>query len=101
MKIPSHLIPVLQQALNATLGLDPGVQEILLELDQKVVQIQIRGLDITVFLIVVDGMVEVSGFFDGEVDSTVSGTPFALGRLAHDTHGMFKGDVEIQGSTLR
>jgi len=97
MNIPSPLIPVLQQALDKALELNPDVQPIVSELDQKVIQLHIRGIELSVYLIVIDDKVEVSGYFDSEADATVSGTPFALGRMATSTDGLFKGDVEIYG----
>ena len=97
MNIPPPVVSGIQKAIDLALQLNPQNQDLLTELDQKIIQLHIRGLELDIFLIVVDGQVEVAGQFDGEADTVISGSPFALAGLSKDLQGMFRGDVGISG----
>lgn len=89
----------MEQALNAALALDPKTGERLGRLEDKVVAIEIRGTGLRLFLQPRDGGLRLMGHYDGEVDTTLLGAPFAMLRMGtgRTGEGMFKGGVEIDG----
>jgi len=92
----------LSKAINQCLQFDPDTKARVLELDGKIVEIELRGLNVSFYLLpTVDGL-QVSDLTDSKPDTTLSGTPMALMRagLAKDKQAaLFGGDVEITGDT--
>jgi len=89
----------LEQALNAALALDPKTLERLARLQGRVIAIELKGTGIRLVLEPGAEGLRLMGNFDGEVDTTLRGAPFALLRMgtARTGEGMFSGDVEIDG----
>lgn len=89
----------LEQALNAALALDPKTLERLARLQGRIIAIELKGTGIRLVLEPGTGSVRLMGNFDGEVDTTLRGAPFALLRMGigRTGEGMFSGDVEIDG----
>jgi ubiquinone biosynthesis protein UbiJ len=93
-------LAVLEQALNAALALDPKTGERLARLQGKLIAVELRGTGITLTLQpTVEGKLRLMGDYDGEVDTTLRGAPFALLRMGSGRtgEGLFNGGVEIDG----
>ena len=93
-------LAVLEQVLNAALALDPGTGARLSRLEGKLIAIELRGTGITLTLQpTTEGKLRLMGDYDGEVDTTLRGAPFAMLRMStgRTGEGMFSGDVEIDG----
>ena len=93
-------LAALEQALNTALALDPKTGERLIRLEGKVIAIELRGTGITLTLQpTIEGKLRLMGGYDGEVDTTLRGAPFALLKMStgRTGEGMFSGEVEIDG----
>jgi ubiquinone biosynthesis protein UbiJ len=94
------LVSALDAALNRVLQLDPQAAQRIQALEGKLLALHIRGPNLTLYLLPVDGRLQVHAFAEGHVDTTISATPLGLARLALQTDAsdaMFKGDVKIVG----
>ena len=90
----------LEQALNAALALDPKTGERLARLQGKLIAVELRGTGITLTLQPTsEGKLRLMGDYDGDVDTTLRGAPFALLHMGigRTGEGMFSGEVEIDG----
>ncbi len=89
----------LEQALNAALALDPKTLERLARLQGRVIAIELKGTGIRLLLQPEQHGLRLMGHYDGVVDTTLRGAPFALLRMStgRTGEGMFKGGVEIDG----
>ncbi len=93
-------LAVLEQAVNTALALDPKTTERLRRLEGKVIAIELRGTGITLTLQPTsEGKLRLMGDYDGEIDTTLRGAPFAMLRMStgRTGEGMFSGEVEIEG----
>lgn len=77
--------------------MDPNSEALLAPLSGKVVHCQVTGIETDVYLIFLHDGIEVTGFFDAEVDTVVSGTPLAMMSLVRDNAALFGGDVQMSG----
>ncbi|MCW9047845.1 MAG: SCP2 sterol-binding domain-containing protein [Gammaproteobacteria bacterium] len=102
MDFDQALTASLESALNQYLSLDPLALSRFSSLEGKIVAIEIKGLNKTLCLFPsVDGFMVLSDF-DGEADTTISGTPLALVKmgLAKDPKDvLFSGEIVITGDT--
>lgn len=89
----------LEQALNAALALDPKTLERLGRLQGRVIAIELSGTGIRLLLQPERNALRLMGHYDGVVDTTLRGSPFALLRMSagRTGEGMFRGEVEIDG----
>ncbi len=93
-------LALLEQAVNAALALDPDTGRRLARLQGKTIAMELSGTGITLTLQpTLDGKLRLMGDFDGEIDTTLRGAPFALLRISTGRTGeaMFDGGVEIDG----
>ncbi|MDO6459283.1 SCP2 sterol-binding domain-containing protein [Granulosicoccaceae sp. 1_MG-2023] len=97
MKIPQLLIQAVEQAANALIRLDEDSAAGLKKLAGKVICIHLQGLELSIFLFVHADEIEVLNEFDGEVDTTISGSPGDLMGMRSSKRALFSGDVEISG----
>lgn len=97
--IPVAALLALEQAVNATLALDPQTQQRLSTLNGKVIAIALQGSGVTLFLAPQQEGLRLMGHYDGSVDTTLRGSPFALLRMpmGRAGEGLFTGDVTIDG----
>jgi ubiquinone biosynthesis protein UbiJ len=94
------LVSALDVALNRVLQLDPQAAQRIQALEGKLLALHIRGPNLTLYLLPVDGRLQVHAFAEGHVDTTISASPLGLARLALQTDAsdaMFQGDVKIVG----
>ncbi len=99
-QLASALTMVMESAINRVLQLDPDTVMRLQDLQGKVVAVELRGLNTTLFLIPAADGLNVFADFDGEPDTVLSGTPVGLARmgLVKNTGDVFfEGDVKISG----
>lgn len=90
----------LEDALNRYIGMDPDVAVFLRPLNGKVIAVNIRGLDWGFFLCPYENGMQLLQEFGGTPDTTLSGSPLALGLMALSdtpTRNVFSGDVVIEG----
>ncbi|MFW2372249.1 MAG: ubiquinone biosynthesis accessory factor UbiJ [Gammaproteobacteria bacterium] len=102
MSLPEILLASIETTINRYLALDPEKMAQFASLEGKVIAIDIKGLNESLFLYPgVDGIM-VMGDFDGEADTTLSGTPLALARLGLSEDAapvLFSGEVKIEGDS--
>lgn len=88
--------------MNRYLELDPESSERLKSIKGKVIEIELRGLDLTFYLLPDDHGIQVMGTYEGDADACLSGAPLALmtmGLSGNTQKSLFSGDVEISGDT--
>ncbi len=86
--------------INRVLQLDEDILPRLQSMQGKVIAIEVRGLDVSLYIIPEANKLTVYGRFEGEPDTTLRGTPLALMRMGlakHASDVLFAGDVEISG----
>jgi len=99
-QIPTLVSAALETAINRVLALDPDTVQRLRGLEGKVIAIELKGLDTTLYLIPGEAGLNVFGHFEGEPDTTLRGTPVGMLRLGlaeNAGDSFFAGDVEISG----
>ncbi len=98
--LPTAITASIEMAVNRVLQLDEDTLARLQDLQGKVIAIEVRGLDVSLYLIPGPGKLSVYGRFEGEPDTVLRGTPLALMRMGLVKHAgdvLFAGDVEISG----
>ncbi len=98
----SLVASIVETAINRYLRLDADAAARLAELDDNVIALEIRGLEITLYILPVDNAVQVLADYEGEADAVISGGPMALARLgmSKDKSRQFAdGSIEISGDT--
>jgi ubiquinone biosynthesis protein UbiJ len=92
-------LATLEQAINTTLALDPKTLQRLARLQGKIIAIELRGTGIHLVLQPEAEGLRLMNHYDGEIDTTLRGAPFALLRMSTGPagEGMFSGEVEIDG----
>lgn len=97
MKLPPPIAAALEASLNRYLVLDPDAVSRAGRLRGKVVQLQVVGLDISVFFLFLEDRINLLEDFDGDVDVVISGAPLSLISVARGTRGIHDGDVVLAG----
>lgn len=97
MKLPFIFAHLLHTAINKVLLLDEDVPLALQKMQGKVIQLQITHPELDVFLFVHADEIEVMSGFDGEIDTTITGSAFSLTSMSKSNKGLFTGDVKISG----
>lgn len=95
-------LKLLATAFNNYLALDPEAPEKLKAFDNKVVCIDIRGLNRKLYLLISNDRVDVRRDHEAEPDATIIGSPAALFKLGLHRDAaplFFAGEVEIRGDT--
>lgn len=102
MSLPQIFIASLENAINQYLSMDPEGLSRFADMEGRVIAIDITGINQSLYLFPgADGIMVLSEF-DGEPDTSISGTPMALARLGmtDDAAGvLFSGEVKITGDT--
>ena len=100
MKVPQILIATIENAFNRLISLDPEAVQQLAAMEGRIICLQLEGLNIRLYFFPDAEDVMILDDFDGDADTTISGTPIALAKLgmADDSKAeMFAGDVSISG----
>jgi len=80
--LPQVMAGLVEAGVNRVLALDSESAKRLLKLQGKTLQLDLEGLEITLFLSFDSGNVQVSLDSDQEPDTIISGTPVALFAMA-------------------
>lgn len=102
MNAPTWLTAAIETALARYLALDPDSAARLAPLTGKVLELELRGVNLHFFLLPVAHGIKVQGQYAGAPDACLRGTPLSLARLAlteQGRHTLFSGAVEIEGDT--
>lgn len=98
MKLPTPLCIVLEKTINALIDLDPESKTRLSGLQGQIIRLYIQGPELDIYLLVHSDEIEVMSAFDGDVDSTITGSVASLLAMRESSNGLFAGDVEISGN---
>lgn len=96
------LIGTLESAVNTYLQLDPDSYRVLEKMQGKCLAIELKGLDVTLFLLTDVQGIQVFSEYPEAPDATLSGTPMELLGLALEEQpgpAMFAEGVKISGDT--
>lgn len=102
MSIADIAASTLQSAFNRCLAFDTLSRSRFAKLQGKVIAIELQSVGVTVFVMPEAAQVALRAVHEGEVDVTLSGSPFAFARMgmADDSaDSLFKGDVTLQGDS--
>ena len=90
----------LETALNTALRLDPAAYSRLAKFADKVIAIELQGLDLTLYLLPGPQGISLMSQYPAEPDTVLSGTPLALAKMALGPDAskvLFAGEVTISG----
>ena len=99
-ELATAIAAVIEKAINQVLVLDPETMERLKSMQGKVIAIELRVINVTLYLIPGAEGLEVFGHFEGEPDTVLRGTPLAMVKMGMAKEAgdvLFAGDVEISG----
>lgn len=97
MQFSQPVVLALEKSINSLLALDKNVDPMLRSLSGRVICLHFKGLDARLYLLMHDTEIEVAGFYDGVIDTTLSGTPLAMASMSRNMQALFQGDVDIEG----
>jgi len=80
--LPQLLADTLEAGVNQVLALDQESARRLEKLEGRILQLDLEGLGITLYFTAESGAVLISLSLEGEPDTVISGTPFALFAMA-------------------
>ena len=90
----------LETALNTALRLDPEAFRKLDRFNDKVIAIELQGLELSLYLLPGAGGISLMSQYDAEPDTVLSGTPLAMAKMALGPDAskvLFAGEVTIRG----
>lgn len=96
--LPAALAAMLETGINAVLALDENSAVRLQRLEGRLLELELKGIGINLFITASDDRFRISTEHDGEVDTRISGTPGALFALGVPEWGNARSDVEISGN---
>lgn len=102
MSASTWLAAAVETACNSALSLDPEVRASLGSLADKVIAVDLLGLNVQLYFLPHAQGVEVLSQYDGEPDTTLRGAPLSLLRLAFSfapSDELFSGGAELLGDT--
>ena len=88
MDLPLPLAFAIEQGIATVLRLDPHNASNLSTIEGSVIRVDVTAPELVFHLIVLDGEVDVDGGFDGEPDTTISGSAAALLSLRNGNDAM-------------
>ncbi len=93
---------IVETVINRYLALDPEMLDKLEVFSGKVIKLEIIGINKVLYMLPDGKCIQVSTEYEGEVDTTLRGTPMALfkmGIVSDAATLLLKGEVEISGDT--
>ena len=102
MQLPTSILASIETSLNAWLALDGETLDKFADMDGKVIQLHISGLALDLYFLPAKQNIAVMGNYEGEPDTTITGSPMALMRLGtSDNSGktLLDSDASIEGDT--
>ncbi len=102
MQLPAGVLSGLESIINRYLRLDPECGARMATLSGRCIGIELRGLDLQLFIYPGEQGIRLSDQLDGdtEPDTTLRGTPLGMARLGlgkNTEKTLFSGDVSIDG----
>jgi len=100
MRVPLPLVIGLEKALAAYLQLDPDSTLKITKLDGKLVALELRGLNMTLFFLGEQGKLAIRSIADDAPDATISATPLMLAQMTVQKSAdkaLFAGKMKITG----
>jgi ubiquinone biosynthesis protein UbiJ len=100
MQLPVGVLKGLESAINRYLRLDPDSNARMAALSGRCIGIDLRGLDLQLFIYPDEQGIRLKDHIDGEPDTTLRGTPLGMARLGlgkNTEKTLFSGDVSIDG----
>ena len=100
MQLPATAITGLEAVINRYLRLDPDSGSRLADLSGRCIGIDLRGLDMTLFIFPAEHGIRLKDHIEGEPDTVLRGTPLGMMRLGlggNTEKTLFSGDVVIEG----
>jgi ubiquinone biosynthesis protein UbiJ len=98
--LPPSLLAFIERSLRNLLQLDPEAQQRVARMAGKVLAVELKGLEQTLYLFPERDGLRLTGQHEGNVHVRVRGTPLALLAMAANRehrNATFSGDVEIIG----
>lgn len=102
MTVTAAAFATLEQLLNQAIRLDPETPKRLSPLHGRVIELQLVGLGLSLYLIPEPNGIQLFSAFEGEADCTLRGTPLDLARMRgsqESANQLFRGSVEISGDS--
>lgn len=102
MNAPAWLAAAVEAACNGVLAQDPEVRARLGALADKVIGVELVGLDMRLYFLPHAQGLQVLSQYEGEPDTLLRGTPLSLARLALSaapSDELFAGGIELRGDT--
>lgn len=100
MQLPASALSGLEALINRYLRLDPDIGPRLAALSGSCIGIELRGLDMTLFIFPDEHGIQLKDKIEGEADTVLRGTPLGMLRLGlggNTEKTLFSGDVVIEG----
>lgn len=97
MDLPLPLAFAIERGIATVLRLDPHTASSVSTIEGSVIRVEVTEPELVFHLIVLDGEIDVDGSFDGEPDTTISGSAAALLSLRNGNDAMYTGAVKISG----
>ncbi len=97
MNILNLSLPLLSKMINQIIKLDSLTSDRLKQFSGKVIKIDIKQLNIIYYLMFIDDGIELTSEYDSEIDTTISGKPFALLNLLQG-HTKIDDEISISGN---
>lgn len=98
--LPTAIAAAMETAINQLLQLDAETLARIRRLQGKVIAIELRGLNVSFYLIPDDHGLNVFSHFEGEPDTVLRGTPLSMARMGLASRAsdvLLSGEVEISG----
>jgi len=97
----STLAAAMETALDLYLKQDPQARQRCATMEGKVIGLDITGLGLSLYFLPGNEGIQVLGYYEGEVDTQLSGSLVGFARLALESRedALFKGAVDIKGDT--
>ena len=102
MTVNAAAYAALEQVLNRAIRLDPETPARLAPMHGQVIELQLLGTGLSLFLIPEPQGIQLLSAFDGAPDCTLRGTPLDLARMRGSRKSadqLFSGAVAIEGDT--
>ena len=100
MKLPAGAIAGLEAVINRYLRLDPDIGPRLAALSGRCIAIDLRGLDLTLFIFPDEHGIQLKDHIEGEANTVLRGTPLGMAQLGlggNTEKTLFSGEVIIEG----
>jgi len=102
MTVSAVALATLEQLLNQAIRLDPEAPARLVPMHGHVIELQLKGLGLSLYLIPEPNGIQLLGAFEGDPDCSLRGSPLDLVRMRNSRESadqLFGGAVEIQGDS--